>query len=348
RVVKERRDAAQGEWLDFTSNDYLGLAEHPEVVGALRAARRVGSGGSRLLAGAHAEHAALERELAEYVGRERALLFASGYHAALGAIGALAKVVGSAYFDALNHACLIDGLRGTRLPRHIYRHLAFAGAARGADRGSGALVVSESIFGMDGDAADPRALLAALGPDDVLLIDEAHALGVEGTHGAGLAYGVDDPRVLVLGTLSKAFGAHGGFVAGPAIVIDYLQTAARTFIFDTALPPSIAEAARAGLRVACGSDAARAHLAALGDRLRRGLRSLGYAVGEGRGPVVPVLVGGEEPVLALAAALRERDIDAPPIRPPTVPPGACRLRVTLRATHSMADVDRLLEALADR
>ncbi|MDE2573305.1 MAG: aminotransferase class I/II-fold pyridoxal phosphate-dependent enzyme, partial [bacterium] len=283
RVVRERSDASEGILLDFSSNDYLGLAEHPAVVAALRAARRVGSGGSRLLAGAHAEHAALERELAAFVGRERALLFSSGYHAALGTILALSAVVDAAYSDERNHACLIDGLRATRLARHVYAHGGFGGVQRGEDLHRGALVVSESIFGMDGDAVDLRALLGALGENDVLLVDEAHALGVAGERGGGLAFGLEDPRVLVMGTLSKAFGALGGFVAGPAVVIDYLQTAARTFIFDTALPPAVAEAARTAVFLARESNEARKHLAALGASLRGGLCALGYTVPEGIG-----------------------------------------------------------------
>ncbi len=344
RIVPERsaRDVA----VDFSSNDYLGLAQHPAVVDALRSARRVGSGGSRLLGGSHAAHRALELELAAYVGREKALLFTSGYHAALGAIGSLACAVDGVYSDALNHACLIDGIRATRLERHVYPHASFAGAARAADAVRGALVVSESLFGMDGDAVDLRAMLELLGPNDVLLVDEAHALGVAGEHGGGLAYGIDDPRVVVLGTLSKAFGALGGFVAGPGVVIDYLQTAARTFIFDSALPPAVAEAARAGVALAFGYDERRQHLGFLSERLRSGLRVRGYAVPEGTGPIVPVLVGDAGATLALAARLRARGIDAPAVRPPTVPPGTSRLRITLRVTHEPANVDQLLAELS--
>jgi len=345
RIARERSDAAEGVLLDFSSNDYLGLSDHHAVVAALHAARRVGSGGSRLLAGAFPEHAALERDLAAFVGREKALLFSSGYHAAIGTIGALSALVGAAYSDALNHACIIDGLRVTRLQRHIYPHASFADVRRGEDLHTGALVVSESIFGMDGDAVDLRAMVRALGPEDVLLVDEAHAMGVVGEHGGGLAYGIDDQRVVVMGTLSKAFGALGGFVAGPAPLIDYLQTSARTFIFDTALPPAVAEAARAAVFLAREADAQRKHLTALGRRLREGLRALGYAVPDGIGPIVPVLVGEADPTLALAGRLRERGINAPPILPPTVPPGTCRLRVTLRAHHVFEDVDRLLAAL---
>ncbi len=343
RTVKSTSDYARGELLDFSSNDYLGLSVHPEVVAALHGARRVGSGGSRLLAGAFEEHDRLEGELAALTGRECALLFSSGYHAALGAIGALASAVQACWSDRLNHASLIDGIRATHLARHVYPHLQFAQQRRG---GEPALVVTESLFGVDGDAADLPRIAQALGPDDILFVDEAHALGVLGPEGRGLAYEIRDPRIVVMGTLSKAFGAHGGFVAGPQVAIAYLQSRARAFIFDTALPPAVADAARAGVRLARDAVAARARLSALAERLREGLTARGYRVPSGMGPIVPVLVGEVEPTLELAERLRRQGINAPPIRPPTVPEGTCRLRVTLRADHTNDDVDRLLAALA--
>lgn len=343
RVVREQSDYADGVMLDFSSNDYLGLSDHPEVVGALRRAVRAGSGGARLLAGAHASHRALENDLASLVGRERALLFSSGYHAALGAVGSLARVVQRTVSDELNHASLIDALRLTRLPRTIYPHASLPPPSGTQS----ALIVTESLFGVDGDAADPAAMLGVIGPDDVLLIDEAHALGVAGPHGGGLAYGIDDPRIVVMGTLSKAIGAHGGFIAGPAPVIDYLESTARTFIFDTALPPALAEAARAGVRLARDADEPRRHLAHLGAQLRRELRSLGFEVGGTMGAIVPILIGDVESTLEVAARLRARGINAPPIRPPTVPPGTSRLRVTLKATHTESDVRQLVAALAE-
>jgi 8-amino-7-oxononanoate synthase len=341
RTVRTQSDYADGIMLDFSSNDYLGLARHPDVVAALHNATCAGSGGARLLAGAFTEHRALEEELAAYTGRESALLFSSGYHAALGAIGGLARVVRACYSDELNHACLIDGIRLTRLERTIFPHAAFAGTS-----GASALVVTESIFGVDGDAVDLRAILAQMGDDDVLLVDEAHALGVAGDHGGGLAFGVEDPRLIVMGTLSKAFGAHGGFVAGPHQVIEYLQSVARAFIFDTALPPAIAEAGRAGVRLAREADGSRVHLARLGERLRREVRARGLRVLGEMGAIVPIVIGEVEPTLALAARLRKAGINAPPIRPPTVPQGTSRLRITLRATHTDEDIDRLIAALS--
>jgi 8-amino-7-oxononanoate synthase len=221
------------------------------VIRAFSDTDRAGSTGARLLSGAAHEHRVLERELASYVGREDALLFSSGYLAAAGAIAALAPYFHVVYSDAQNHACLIDGIRLARAEKIVYPHL------RPPDLASDTrakLVVTESLFGMDGDRADLATILAALGPDDLLLVDEAHALGVEGPGGAGLCASLADPRVVVVGTLSKAFAAAGGFVAAPAIAIDFLANAARTFIFDTALPPGTAAGALASVRIARAGD----------------------------------------------------------------------------------------------
>lgn len=343
RTVRSSSDYARGELLDFSSNDYLGLSVHPDVVGALRRAERVGSGGSRLLAGAFEEHRKLEDDLAAFTGRERALLFSSGYHAALGAIGALASVADACWSDRLNHASLIDAIRTTHLVRNVYPHLQFGSGRRSAEP---ALVVTESLFGVDGDVADLQRIVATLGSDDILFVDEAHALGVLGREGRGLAYEIRDPRIIVMGTLSKAFGAHGGFVAGPQSLIAFLQSAARSFIFDTALPPAVADAAREGVRLARDAGDARTHLLRMAARLRKELVARGYRVPDGSGPIVPVIVGEVKPALELAARLRNQGINAPPIRPPTVPEGTCRLRITLRATHTDGDVDRLLAALS--
>lgn len=333
--------------IDFASNDYLGLARDPRVVAALRNSDVVGSGGSRLLGGAHAEHAGLERALAEWTGRERARLFSSGYLAAIGAIAALASCAGVAYSDELVHACIIDGLRLTKIERRIVPH------ATVPDRSSDprpALFVTESAFGMDGSLAPLSALVARLREDDVLLVDEAHALGVSGRSGSGYAAIFRDPRVVVIGTLSKALGAAGGFVAGPAEVIDLLTSTARTFIFDTAPPPAIAAAAARALTIARSAegDELRARLRGLANRVRRELRGLGYDVRGDEGPIVPLVLGSEDAALALARGLEERGVYAPAIRPPSVPAGTCRLRLTLRANHTDAELDILLRALASR
>ncbi len=338
------RTTANDPTRDFSSNDYLGLARHPAVVAALRSAAFAGSGGSRLLAGAHAEHAALEGALAAWTGREAALLFSSGYLAALGAIGALAPHFAAAYSDERNHACAIDALRLTKLPRTIYPHRSLPDRSTRAER---ALVVTESLFGMAATRIDVAALVANLGADDALVVDEAHALGLEGPRGAGLAARAADERVIVLGTLSKAFGVVGGFVAGPADVIALLQNDARGFVFDTALPPSVVAAAHAALTIIASADgdARRARVTAHAARVRARLRENGAAVSEEGGAIVPIVLGETHAALAFARVLAEHGIIAPAIRPPTVPRGEAQIRLTLRADHDDADIDALLAAL---
>jgi 8-amino-7-oxononanoate synthase len=329
--------------VDFASNDYLGLAAAPELLSAAREAPRVGASGARLLTGAHPEHAALEEELASFVGRERALLFSSGYLAALGALHGLAQVVDVAYSDALNHACVIDGLRLTRLERYVVPHGALARVSVGAEA---ALFATESLFGMTGEREDLGAILARMRTQDVLLVDEAHALGVFGQGGGGCARAYDDPRIVVLGTLSKAFGCSGGFVAGPAAFIELLISTARGFIFDTSLPPPIVRAARAALRRIVAGDDLRAALAARIAHAEQALRPLDL-VTDVHAPIVPILVGDAHRAVAIAQRLRAQGLYVPAIRPPTVPAGTSRLRVTLRADHAEAEIDRLAAALAE-
>ena len=327
---------------DFSTNDYLALATDSRVVEALRRAQRVGSGGARLLGGRSREHWLLEEELAQFLGRERALLFSSGYLAALGAITVLAQTVNVAYSDERNHACLIDGLRMTKLRRHVYSHAALP---RKGDREAPALIVTESIFSMDGDRADIGALVADLHEGDVLLVDEAHAIGVAGAAGAGLCREFSDQRVVVMGTLSKSLGSLGGFVAGPAELIDLLANAARSFIFDTALPPSLATAARVALMLSKNMDDRRARIAHIAQRLSTAMDSLGYQARSALGPIVPVVVGSEARALQLSQALLIQHISAPAVRPPTVPTGTSRLRLSVRADHNDQHVAILLEAL---
>ncbi|MDQ2663244.1 MAG: pyridoxal phosphate-dependent aminotransferase family protein [Candidatus Eremiobacteraeota bacterium] len=330
---------------DFSTNDYLGLAADSRVVAALRQATRAGAGGARLLGGRFRDQFLLEEELAAWLGRERALLFSSGYLAALGAISVLARFACAAYSDALNHASLIDGLRLTALPRTIYPHLALPARE---SRKTPALVVTESLYGMDGDAARLRHIVDDLNKEDIVLIDEAHAIGVMGENAAGLAAGIRDDRVVVMGTLSKALGGTGGFVAGPRETIDLLVNSARTFIYDTALAPASALSSRVALMLACGpeGDRCRASLRARVERLRAGLARLGLPVPAQFSPVVPILLGDERKALAAQAACLKRGVYAPAVRPPTVPAGASRLRLSVRADHTDVQIDTLLEALA--
>jgi 8-amino-7-oxononanoate synthase len=330
--------------IDFSSNDYLELSRNSKVVEALRHATRAGAGGARLLGGRHREHELLEEELAQWLGRERALLFSSGYHAALGTIPVLAQTVEKIYSDQLNHACLIDGVRFSRTPRVVFPHNRPPSREQ---RQTPALIVTESIFGMDGDSADLASILHDLGEDDVLFIDEAHALGVAGPRGAGLASGLRDPRVVVMGTLSKAFGAHGGFIAGPETLVDLLVNTARTFIFDTALPPAIALAARMSLAVIQSEEGERLRTALRANalRLRSGLHEQSE-FSEIVSPIVPIVVGSEERALALSASLVERLLYVPAIRPPTVPVGSSRVRVSLRSGHTAEQIDLLAQSIA--
>lgn len=328
---------------DFSSNDYLGFSTDSRMIEAMRHVKQVGAGGARLLGGRHREHALLETDIARWIGRERALLFSSGYMAALGAIPMLAQLVDVIYSDELNHACLIDGIRSSKVLREIFTH---AKLPPKAQRRHPALIVSESLFGMDGDKADLHALAADLHDDDILLADEAHALGLFGAQGAGLAHGIEDSRVVVLGTLSKALGSAGGFIAGPAPLIDLLVNTARTFIFDSALPPAIAFAARVGIMLARTADDRRSRLFSNAARLRAGLRDLGLPALDGQSPVVPIIVGGEDRALELMERCAQHGINAPAIRPPTVPAGTSRLRISVRSDHTDEQIGLLLEQLA--
>jgi 7-keto-8-aminopelargonate synthetase-like enzyme len=329
--------------IDFSSNDYLALSTDPQVVQAFRNASRVGSGGARLLGGRHREHSLLEEELATWLGRERALLFSSGYLAALGAIATLGTVVETIYSDALNHASLIDGVRSTLLPREVYRH---AHLPPPGMRTGPALIVSETLFSMDGDTIDVAEMLSKLRHDDVLLLDEAHALGVRGDQGRGLAGGIDDPRIVVIGTLSKALGGMGGFAAGPARTIELMLNTARTFIFDTAMPPALALAGRIALVIARKADDRRAHLEMLATRLRERLAAGGIEVaGDTTSAIVPVVLGGERRAMEVAEQLLAQRSYAPAIRPPTVPAGTSRLRISLRSDLAVEHVDRLAEQI---
>ncbi|GAC1309221.1 MAG: 8-amino-7-oxononanoate synthase [Vulcanimicrobiaceae bacterium] len=331
---RELRTALPLGALDFTSNDYLGLSREPAVVDALAAATQVGSGGSRLLSGAHAEHAGLEADLAAWTGRERALLFSSGYLAALGAIVTLAPFVERIRSDAQLHACGIDAIRLTKRDRATYPHDRYR-----AHDDVRTMVVTESLFSMSGTRVDIAALLRRLGPHDILVVDEAHALGIAGPRGAGLCAGQADPRIVVVGTLSKALGGLGGFVAGPAVTIAYLATAARTFVFDTSLPPALASGPR--------GDAARARLRENVATLVAGLRELDPATPDAAGPIVPIVIGDAAEAFALGRALEALGIFAPALRPPTVARGAAQLRVTLRADHARGDIVAFLDAFAD-
>jgi 8-amino-7-oxononanoate synthase len=337
----------------FCSNDYLGLAQHPEVIAALQAAAAqfgAGSGAAHLITGHSAPHQALEEQLADYTGRRRALLFSTGYMANLGVLSALASRTEAVLEDRLNHASLIDGARiaGARLLRYPHADLAAAAQAL-AEQPDCTLIASDGLFSMDGDVAPLRELAALAARHRAwLLVDDAHGLGTIGASGRGsleLA-GLDASAVpLLVGTLGKAFGCFGAFVAGDAEVIELILQRARTYIYTTALPPGIAAAASAALRIAARESWRRDKLHALAARLRAGARALGLPLLVSHSPIQPLMVGDAARALRLSQALFELGYWVTAIRPPTVPEGSARLRLTLSAAHEESDVDELLAAL---
>lgn len=334
------------------SNNYLGLAGDPRLERALAAGlaeHGAGAGASRHVSGTSTAHRQAEQRLAAFVRLPRALLFATGYGANVGAIPALVGAEDAIFSDALNHASIVDGCRLSRADIHIFRHRdpehlgALLASLRTKYRT--ALVVTESLFSMDGDCAPLRDFDSLCRRYDTgLYVDEAHALGVLGPDGAGLCTrdGVT-PDVLV-GTLGKALGLAGAFVAGRDSVVRLVENRARSYVFSTALPPAIASAAVTAADIVAGADGARARLSLLAARLREQLAGLGFRVGAGHGPILPVHIGPSAETMQVSRTLFELGVFIHGIRPPTVPAGTGRLRVTPMATHSDADLDAALEA----
>ncbi|WP_336366265.1 8-amino-7-oxononanoate synthase [Marinobacter sp. C2H3] len=352
---QQPRLTADGERrLSFCSNDYLGLANHPATRDALVSAlSETGLGGaaSHLICGHHDAHHHLEERLAAFTRRESALLFSTGYMANLGVISALAGRGDTVFSDRLNHASIIDGCLLSRATVQTYPHgdVATLAAKLSATPGH-KLVVTDGVFSMDGDVAPLKELARVCRRYDALLmVDDAHGLGVLGPQGRGsvLAEGLSTDDVpLLVGTLGKAVGTSGAFVAGSALMMDYLVQKARTYIYTTAMPPALARATAASLDVIEQGDERRIHLRALTTRFREGAQALGYTLMPSNTPIQPILVGGNEAALALSQALEAKGLLVTAIRPPTVPVGEARLRVTLSAAHTEADVDTLLAALA--
>ncbi len=342
--------------LSFCSNDYLGLANHPEVIAALQRGAGeygVGAGAAHLINGHSRAHHALEEALAEFTGRERALLFSSGYMANLGVITALLDKTGAVFEDRLNHASLIDAGRlcGARLRRYRHADPASLEGFLGKHPQGRRLIVSDGVFSMDGDLAPlPALAAAATGADAWLMIDDAHGLGVLGQQGRGtlaqFGMGVGEVPVL-MGTLGKAFGTSGAFVAGSEALIETLIQQARSYVYTTALPPALAEATCTSLRLLRRGDGAREHLAVLIRRFRHGAGQLGLELMASETPIQPIVVGGAARAVAVSEALLQRGMLVTAIRPPTVPAGSARLRVTLSAAHSETQIDRLLDAFSE-
>jgi glycine C-acetyltransferase/8-amino-7-oxononanoate synthase len=339
--------------LQFASNNYLGLATFAPVIDAARSALErfgTGSGASRLVTGSISLHHELEAALAKFKGTEAALLFPTGYMANLAALTTFAGPGDLIVSDKLNHASLLDGAKFSGAEHRTFPHGNARRAAellRRHERGR-RFLVTDSVFSMDGDVADLPALAGAAAQEEALFfIDEAHGTGALGDRGAGVSelQNVESRIDLTVGTLSKALGSLGGFIAGPRIVIDALINSARSFIYTTALPPACAAAALAALRVAETDVRRRARVLGLADHVRRELRGMGLNCGNSATPIIPVILGDADRALEAAALLRSRGIYIPAIRPPTVPPNTARLRISLMATHSDGQIEQLVAGL---
>ena len=340
------------EAIVFCSNDYLGLARDPALRAALSGAC-AGSGASHLVTGHQREHRALEEALAAYTGRDRALLFSTGYQANVGAVTALVGRGDAVFEDRLNHASLLDGglLSGARLQRYAHADPAALGQRLAGSAAERKLVVTDGVFSMDGDVAPLAALAATAARHDAwLMVDDAHGLGVLGPRGRGslelAGLGVREAPVLI-GTLGKAFGTFGAFVAGSRVLIDFLVQRARTYIYTTALPPAVAAAALAALALVVGEPWRRERVMELTRRFRKGGERAGLTLLRTDSPIQPVIVGGAAAAVAASEVLLSRGYYVTAIRPPTVPPGTSRLRVTLSALHDDSAVDGLVAALAE-
>jgi 8-amino-7-oxononanoate synthase len=340
--------------INFGSNNYLGLAEHPRVkAAAVRAIERdgVGAGASRLLTGDRAVHDELEVALATLKATEAALVFSTGYQANVGVISSLVGRGDLILADRDCHASLIDGCRASGARFRVYRrdqldHVQTVLARR---HGTGrTLIVTDSVFSMEGDLA-PLPDLAALADrhDALLVVDDAHATGVLGSRGAGSSehWNLRDRPIIQLGTLSKALGALGGFVAGPHVLIDYVLNRARTFIYTTALPAGIAAAALEAIRVLHDEPERREQLWTNTRLWQDGVRALGFDTFGSASPIVPLRIGNDGLALRVSAALADEGVYAPAIRPPTVPAGTARLRTSVLATHTRDDLALALSAL---
>jgi 8-amino-7-oxononanoate synthase len=341
--------------LNFSSNDYLGLAADPRLA---EAAKRgldkygTGSGAAHLVTGHSAAHHALEEELAAFCGRPRALLFSSGYMANLGIAGALVGRGDRVFEDRLNHASMLDAglLSGAAFSR--YAHCNAVSLERELQDGKGnTLILTDGVFSMDGDVAPLPALAKVADHHGAHLgVDDAHGFGVIGAGGRGSLefHGLGPAEVpIYMATLGKACGSFGAFVAGSEALIESLIQGARTYIYTTAAPAAWAEASRAALKLVATETWRRDHLNSLISRFRDGAAQLGLKLMDSNTPIQPLLVGEAEDAMALSSKLKERGLLVAAIRPPTVPAGSARLRITLTATHTEQQVDRLLSALAE-
>jgi glycine C-acetyltransferase len=343
------------EVLLLSSNNYLGLANHPALKHAAQDAIEhygCGAGASRLISGNMALHQELEYRLAVFKKTEAALVFPSGYHANIGIISALMGPGDTILSDALNHASIIDGCRLSRASVHVFRHCDMTHLAQllaACPQAGQRLIVTDSVFSMDGDVA-PLVDIVALARRHRawVMVDEAHATGVFGTQGAGVVeeLGLTDEVEIQMGTLGKALGGFGAYVAGSRELIEWLINRARSFIYTTGVPPAVTASALAALDLVTQESERRKQLWRNAAFLQQGLEHLGYKLGPTCSPILPVLIGNAQHTMTLAEALLRRDIFAQGIRPPTVPEGTSRLRVTPMATHSREQLTHALAAFA--
>jgi 8-amino-7-oxononanoate synthase len=354
RVQVDGRDM-----LAFCSNDYLGLAAHPRIVNALQEGASLygaGSGASHLISGHSRAHAVLEERLAEFVAPQiaeaRALYFCTGYMANIAILSALSGSGADLFSESLNHASLIDGARLSRANVQVYPHgdLSKLASLLAASTASNKMVVTDSVFSMDGDLADLPQLLALCEQHDAwLVVDDAHGFGVLGEHGRGVLehYALSSPNLVYMGTLGKAAGVAGAFVAAHKSVIEWLVQRARPYIYTTAAPPAIAHALLTSLDIIEGAEGSerRAHLQTLIAQWRGALQPQRWQALASDTAIQPVVIGANDEAMKIAAALYELGLWVPAIRPPTVAANTARLRVTLSAAHTAAEVTQLVEAL---
>ncbi|TRY25744.1 8-amino-7-oxononanoate synthase [Brevibacillus sp. LEMMJ03] len=361
RIVDDRGEEG-GKWLtvggrrlfNLSSNDYLGLAGDPRIADAARQAAEqwgAGAAASRLICGNHRWYADLEERLAEWKQREAALVFANGYMANLGVIAALVGREDAVFSDRLNHASIVDGIILSRARHYRYRHNDPEHLEHLLKKHAGhrrALIVTDAVFSMDGDAAPLRELVelkARYGA--MLMVDEAHAGGVRGRRGEGLCHelGLHDQVDVIMGTFSKAFGVYGAYVCADRVLIDYLVTKTRPLIYSTGLPPMVVAAVRRALEVVQEEGWRRTRLRENSAWFRRRLRTCGFEVGEGDSPIIPWIVGDNRQALRLSQRLEERGIAAVAIRPPTVPEGTARIRFSLMATHTREELEEVIRQM---
>lgn len=345
--------ANQQHYLSFCSNDYLGLANHPELIAVMQKAAGdsgVGSGASNLITGHHRYHDELEKQLAKFVDLPAALLFSTGYMANIGVLGALMGRGDAIFADKLNHACLNDGAYFSYADFHRFPHNDVQALEKllQASKAKLKLIAADAVFSMDGDIAPiPEYLALCEKYDAYLYLDDAHGFGVLGEHGQGSLnhFNIKSPRIIMMATLGKAAGVAGAFVAGEQVVIDYLIQKAKSYVYSTPAPPALSATLSASVKLIEQGDHLRANLNALIAYLKANLKLNKWQLLPSDTAIQPLLIGGNQDALAVSEYLQLQGILVPAIRPPTVPTGTARLRISLSAAHSLDDVKKLVTAI---